>query len=146
MEFDEILRRQRVDKAAAVYSPLLLSVYDLWVYRVAAPRFFRCPLRIFHHFYEQNVSRHHLDIGVGSGSLLQHCKQKNLLEKVSLLDLNPNCLTAATEALQPLPVQTYCADVLQPFPIEQGQFATVGMNFLLHCVPGSFREKGVAFT
>lgn len=146
MELDETLRRQRVEKAAAVYSPLLLSVYDLWVYKVAAPRFFRCPLRIFQHFYEQNVSRHHLDVGVGSGILLRHCRQKNLLDQVALLDLNPNCLDATERALHPLKVRKYCADILQPLPIANEQFASVGLNFLLHCVPGSFREKGVAFT
>lgn len=145
MEYEDGERQQRVEKAAAVYSPLLLSVYDLWVYKVAAPRFFRCPLRNFFAFYEQNLSRHHLDIGVGSGLMLRHCQQKQLLERVALLDLNPNCLRATGRVLAPLPVQSFCADILQPFPIRNEQYGSVGLNFLLHCVPGSFREKGVVF-
>src|SRR5690606_12119977 len=88
MELDDSRQRQRVEKAVAVYSPLMLSVYDLWVYRVAAPRFFRCPTVQFYRFYEQNVSSRHLDIGVGSGLLLRHCLQLGLLGQVALMDLN----------------------------------------------------------
>jgi ubiquinone/menaquinone biosynthesis C-methylase UbiE len=96
-------------------------------------------------FYEQNVSSRHLDIGVGSGLLLRHCLQLGLLGQVALMDLNQNCLDATEKALHPLPVQKYRANLLQPFPMDDQRFASIGMNFLLHCVPGSFREKGVAF-
>lgn len=145
MEYDDTWRQQRTEKAAAVYSPLMLSFYDLWVYRLVATRFFRCPPKTFLSFYEQNISRNHLDIGVGSGFLLKHCQHKHLLERVALLDLNPNCLDATSRALAPLRPQRYCADILQPFPMENERYWSVGLNFLLHCVPGSLREKGVVF-
>lgn len=144
MDIDEGVTQQRVEKAAAIYTPLTLTFYDWWVYGFAV-RVMQCPPREFFTFYELNLSEHHLDIGVGSGLLLRHCLRQNLLERVALMDLNPVCLDVTEKALQPLAVQKIQADMLQPFPIEDERFLSVGLNFLLHCVPGSFREKGVVF-
>lgn len=142
MEEAELERQVR--EGAAAYNPLLLSLYDTWVYGFAV-RVMRCPPSEFFTFYELNVSEHHLDIGVGSGTLLKHCKRQQLLERVILMDLNPHCLRAAEKALRPLPVRKVQANVLAPFPFDDEAFLSVGLNFLLHCVPGSFREKGVVF-
>lgn len=141
---NEAKLEKQIQQGAAVYSPLMLSVYDLWVYRFAV-RVMRCPPSEFRTFYELNISEHHLDIGVGSGSLLKHCLKQQLLERVTLMDLNPNCLQAAEKALRPLPVRSVQADMLKPFPLGEERFLSVGLNFLLHCVPGSFLEKGVVF-
>lgn len=144
MGTDEAELEQQVARGAAVYTPLMLSVYDWWVYGMAV-RVMRCPRAEMFTFYDLNVSEHHLDIGVGSGLLLKHCQQQNLLERVALMDLNPNCLNATEKSLRSLPVQKYQADMLKPFPIDNEQFLSVGLNFLLHCVPGSFKEKGIVF-
>lgn len=144
MGMDEADLERRVAQGAAVYTPLFLPFYDWWVYGFAV-RVMRCPPAEFRTFYELNISEHHLDIGVGSGSLLKHCLRQQLLERVTLMDLNPNSLDAAEKALRPLPVRKVQADMLKPFPIEDEQYLSVGLNFLLHCVPGSFREKGVVF-
>ncbi len=144
MGMDEAERARQVAQGAAVYTPLFLPFYDWWVYGFAV-RVMRCPPAEFRTFYELNISEHHLDIGVGSGSLLKHCLRQQLLERVTLMDLNPHSLDAAEKALRPLPVQKVQADMLKPFPIANEQFLSVGLNFLLHCVPGSFREKGVVF-
>lgn len=141
---DEAELERQIQQGAAAYNPLLLAMYDTWVYGVAV-RVMRCPPSEFFTFYELNVTEQHLDIGVGSGSLLRHCLRQQLLERVTLMDLNPHCLQAAEKALRPLPVQKVQADVLKPFPLGSGEFLSVGLNFLLHCVPGSFREKGVVF-
>ena len=141
---EEAELEQRIARGAAVYTPLFLSVYDWWVFGFAA-RVFRCPPQEIFTFYELNVSEDHLDIGVGSGRLLRHCKEQQLLERVTLLDLNPHCLDAAEKALRPLPVRKVQADMLKPFPLEQERFLSLGLNFVLHCVPGSILQKGVVF-
>lgn len=145
MGTEEAELQQQIARGAAVYSPLMLSIYDWWVYGLAV-RLFRCPPQEIFTFYELNVSENHLDIGVGSGLLLKHCLRQQLLERVTLMDLNPNCLDATEKALRPLKVQRVQSDMLQPFPIENEQFLSVGLNFLLHCVPGSLQEKGVVFS
>lgn len=144
MVMDEAELEKQVRQGAAAYNPLMLSMYDWWVYGFAV-RVMRCPPSELFTFYEVNISEHHLDIGVGSGSLLRHCLRQQMLERVTLMDLNPNCLQAAEKALRPLQVQKVQGDVLKPFPMAGEQFLSVGLNFLLHCVPGSFREKGVVF-
>lgn len=144
MGMDEAELERQVRQGAAVYTTLFLPFYDWWVYGFAV-RVMRCPPAEFRTFYELNVSENHLDIGVGSGSLLKHCLRQQLLERVTLLDLNPNCLNAAEKALRPLPVRKVQGDMLKPFPIDNQRFLSVGLNFLLHCVPGSFKEKGVVF-
>lgn len=144
MPQEQAALQQRVEKAAAIYTPFTLTFYDWWVYSVAV-RIMQCPPQEFFTFYELNVSEHHLDIGVGSGSFLKHCLRQNLLERVALMDLNPTCLDVTEKALRPLPVKKYQADMLKPFPMQGERFLSVGLNFLLHCVPGSIREKGVVF-
>jgi hypothetical protein len=37
------------------------------------------------------------------------------------------------------------ADALQPLPVPARQFDSVGMNFLLHCLPGDWPAKGSVF-
>ncbi len=144
MAMEQAELEQQVAEGAAAYTPLTLSFYDWWVFGVAA-RIFGCPPSEIFTFYELNLSEDHLDIGVGSGRLLRHCQDQQLLERVTLMDLNPNCLMRTQKALKPLPVRTVQANMLQPFPLRNEQFLSVGLNFLLHCVPGSIPEKGIVF-
>lgn len=144
MAIDERERQRQVAQGAALYSPLTLALYDQWVYGVAV-RLMGCSPDLFLDLYERNVSFNHLDMGVGSGMLLKHCLRRQLLQRVTLFDLNPDCLAATEKALRPLPVRKVRADMLKPFPLVGERFLSVGLNFLLHCVPGSFREKGVVF-
>ena len=149
MALDDAELQRQVARGAAAYTPLSLKLYDHWVYGVAV-RVMRCPPQTFFAFYANNISNRHLDIGVGTGVLLKHCQKLRLLQQVTLLDLNQASLDATENTLRPMAVKKVRANMLEPFPPEclsqEGAgFLSVGLNFLLHCVPGSFCEKGIVF-
>jgi hypothetical protein len=63
---------------------------------------------------------------------------------ITLVDLNPNCLAATSARIRRLAPQTVRANILEPLPRLE-PFRSVGLCYLLHCVPGSIPEKAVAF-
>lgn len=122
---DEAELERQIQQGAAAYNPLLLAMYDTWVYGVAV-RVMRCPPSEFFTFYELNVTEQHLDIGVGSGSLLRHCLRQQLLERVTLMDLNPHCLQAAERRCGPCRCRRCRRMCLNPFPWAAGNFCRWG--------------------
>jgi len=136
---------ETTDPAAghAVYRPLLLRFYDLVVYVYNSPFLWRCPAFEMRKTYEQNVGRRHLEVGVGTGYLLDTA-HLSLRPRITLLDMNPGCLQATAHRLRRFGPQVVQASVLEPLP-EIGRFDSVAMNYVVHCLPGSMREKAGAF-
>jgi SAM-dependent methyltransferase len=129
----------------AVYTRSLLRLYDLFVFGFNFPVLWRCPKKHLLGLYEEHASAHHLDIGVGSGYLLNKGRFPTATPDITLMDLNPNSLEFAARRLQRLSPHTHQADVLAPWTLPERAFGSVGMVNLLHCVPGDLREKGVVF-
>lgn len=129
----------------AVYSRSFLSVYDALVYGFNSPVLWRCPKsRIVAH-YDANVSARHLDIGVGTGTLLDACRFPVAAPEITLMDLNPNSLAAASHRLARYSPRTHRANVLEDWHLEPGTYESVALTHILHCLPGTMAEKGVAF-
>ncbi len=145
MDSSDSVMQQKVMQAAKPYNRFLLYFYDYYVYRCVAPIFFRCPQQTLIDFYTSHISTNHLEIGVGTGYLLTKCFEANKLETLSLLDLNATCLNMTEQKLSALSPNKYHANILEPFPINDKRFTSVGLNFVLHCVPGGFKDKGIAF-
>lgn len=130
---------------AAIYSPLLLKVYDDLVLGLSNRYAWQCSTRsILLPFFQQYLSANHLDVGVGSGYFLAHCAFGQN-QKLTLLDLNRNSLAAASAPiahLQPLLIQE---DILNPSgALGQQKFDSISVFYLLHCLPGSMEEKASA--
>ena len=128
----------------AVYTPLALKGYDLWVLGVSNHWLWRCPTAKLRALYDRNVSANHLDVGVGTGYFLKHTQWPVTNPKVTLLDMNANSLASASQRIAHLSPKTINADVLQPLP-EMGPFESVGLCYLLHCLPGTMSEKARVF-
>jgi SAM-dependent methyltransferase len=128
----------------AIYSPAFLRVYDAFVYRFTCPVLWRCPKERFVELYDRHASLRHLDIGVGSGSLIDACSFPGRPE-ITLMDLNPNSLRAASRRLARYAPRTRQASVLEPWGLPEGSFDSVAICHLLHCLPGSMPEKAVVF-
>ncbi len=137
--FEEIYR------GAAVYSPLVLSIYDLLVIRFENSFVWRCPSDQILAFYNRHVSSRHLDVGVGTGYFLDKAQFPSSQPSIALLDLNPHSLKATARRLRRYQPRTYQANVLEPLPFNLPQFDSIGLNFLLHCLPGDLKTKGVVF-
>jgi SAM-dependent methyltransferase len=63
-----------------------------------------------------------------------------------VVDLNPSVLAFTAQRLRRYAPRTLQADILQPLPLPAASFASIGLNYVLHCLPGSMREKSSIFS
>jgi SAM-dependent methyltransferase len=121
-----------------------LPLYDLWVLGVCNKHAWSCPTKsTLLPFYKRNLRTRHLDIGPGTGYYLVNSSPSPETQ-ITLLDLNPKSLAHAANRLvkgdRPGNVHIVQADVMGPLPLT-GVFDSISLFFLLHCLPGTVREK-----
>lgn len=104
-----------------VYTPSFLRFYDLIVLHIISTWFWRCPPQNMIDLYNKNVSGNHLDIGVGTGYLLQKAKFPIEKPTISVMDLNPNTLIKSRRRLSNIAGQfkAYRANILEPIHITE---------------------------
>lgn len=143
------MTKDGVARAAAPYTWLFLACYNMWVIRLSNRFGWRCPAGVMSASYQEYLGDRHLEVGPGSGWYLAHAvAPRNSSSAITLMDLNPAPLGYSRRRLAALgcEVHTTVGSVLEPVPEAIGaDFDSIGLNFVLHCVPGSFAEKGVAF-
>jgi 2-polyprenyl-3-methyl-5-hydroxy-6-metoxy-1,4-benzoquinol methylase len=105
----------------------------------------RCPSHHLLELYNQHITSNHLDIGVGTGYFLDHCRFPTHKPRIALMDLNTNSLDVTKKRLLRYAPITYRRDVLAPINIDAEPFDSVAINGLLHCLPGTIRTKSVVF-
>lgn len=126
----------------APYTKWFLPFYDLLAYSINNRFFWRCPTDAMLDLYNRNVSNEHMDCGVGSGYLLDHCKFPTNNPRIALVDLNPNSLQFVKQRISRYPnVTMHQRNVLEPLRLNT-KFRSIGVSYLLHCVPGPMEEKG----
>ena len=130
-----------VEAGQRVYTPLLLRVYDLFVLGFSNRLVWRCPSSRMLGQYETHVGARHLDVGVGTGWFLDHTTWPVERPQITLLDLNENSLSAASERLRRYSPATVQANVLEPVDLADARFDSIGANFLFHCLPGELEWK-----
>lgn len=129
----------------AVYSRRLLNWYDFLVLTVSNRWIWRCPTPRLLAWYDRHVSSTHLDVGVGTGYFLDRCRFPTTSPSITLADLNENCLAAAAARIRRYEPTAVCVDVLRPFEIPGGPFASIAVNYVLHCLPGDLISKACVF-
>jgi SAM-dependent methyltransferase len=132
-----------IAKAHAIYTPAMLSVYDLLVHGVSNQLAWRCPTRRITDLYRANLSPDHLEAGVGTGYFLDKTADARV-NRLVLLDINRHCLERAARRLARLKPELYQVDLLAPIDLAVAPFMSVGLTYVLHCLPGRMREKLVA--
>lgn len=137
--------QQQVEAGQAVYSRRNLKVYDLIVHGLSNPWIWKCPTERLVEHYNQYVSGNHLDVGVGTGYLLDKCRFPEPSPRVGLMDLNRNTLEYASSRIARYTPESWQRNVLEPITIERDSFDSIGMSYLLHCIPGTIESKAMAF-
>jgi len=143
---DETPSTQDAAAGAAVYTRFVLSIYDPLVFRFENTFVWRCPSPLLLDHYNRYVSGNHLDVGVGTGYLLDKCQFPVDDPTLALMDLNPNCLQFTSARICRYRPAAYLANVWEPIGIELPRFDSIGLNYLLHCLPGSMSDKGRVFS
>jgi SAM-dependent methyltransferase len=129
----------------AVYTRGFLSAYDAFVYGFNHPVLWRCSKARLVEHYDAHLSARHLDIGVATGALLDAATFPVAAPEVTLMDLNPNSLAAASARIARYEPRSHQANVLEDWRLEPGTYESVAMTNLLHCLPGPMSAKAVAF-
>ena len=129
-----------IAKAHAIYTPLMLSVYDLLVHGLSNRFAWRCPTRRLLDLYRAHLSTDHLEAGVGTGFFLDRAGPSRF-DRLALVDINRHCLDRAGRRLARLDPALYQANLLAPIELDAPPFASVGLTYVLHCLPGRMSEK-----
>jgi hypothetical protein len=133
-----------VRAGAALYGPLVLAVYDAAVMGFNNEHVWRCPTRVLRDWFQAHVSADHLEVGAGTGYHLDRCRFPSETPRVVLADLNGATLRATARRIRRYRPTAYQLDVLSPFQLPgEAPFGSIALNYVLHCLPGSFREKAV---
>ena len=136
---------EQVEAGQAVYTQRTLSMYDFIVLAVSNRFIWKCPTQRLVEHYNMHITSNHLDVGVGTGYFLDRCRFPSPEPRVALMDLNPETLAFASQRIARYRPEIYQCNVLEPIPFEGRPFDSVGLNYLLHCLPGSMVSKSVVF-
>jgi ubiquinone/menaquinone biosynthesis C-methylase UbiE len=129
----------------AVYTPLVLGVYDWYVLGFSASLVWKCPSQTMLDHYNRHVGRRHLDVGVGTGYFLDRARFPSEPE-ITLFDLNPNSLAYAARRIERHRPTCVRGDVLEPNSLPGQYYDSIALSFLLHCLPDGGEGKWRAFT
>ncbi|MBZ4423174.1 class I SAM-dependent methyltransferase [Myxococcus sp. RHSTA-1-4] len=135
-----------VHAGQAVYTRWTLRLlYDVGVLGYSNRFVWKCPTPTQLEWYNANVSANHLDVGVGTGYYVARCRYPAPSPRLALMDLNANSLERAASRAARYSPETYRRNVLDPIGFDAPRFDSIGLNYLLHCLPGSMDEKAVVF-
>ena len=129
--------------AHAIYTPFMLSFYDRLVHGLSNRFAWRCPTERIIGLYRDNLSSRHLEAGVGTGFFIDRANPVGF-EELTLLDINRHCLARSAQRLaryHPLLCET---NLLAPIASELPPADSIGITYVLHCLPGRMAEKLMA--
>ena len=133
---------EAIAKAHAVYTPFALRFYDFVVHGLSNRLAWRCPTPRLVELYTQNQSANHLEAGVGTGLFLDRAGTG--FDRLVLADINEHCLDLAARRLARFRPVLRQANLLAPLKLDVAPVASVGLTYVLHCLPGTMSEKLVA--
>lgn len=134
---------EQVTAGQAVYTERVLGSYDILVLGFSNQFVWKCPTQRLLQHYNQHVTSSHLDVGVGTGYFLDYCRFPSQAPRIAMLDLNQNALDFAAKRIARYRPEKYLRNVLEAISIDAEKFDSVGINYLLHCLPGPFEAKAV---
>lgn len=139
---DPLADSDPIARAHAVYTPFALRFYDLAVHGLSNRLAWRCPTSRVAALYENCLSANHLEAGVGTGLFLDRAGDR--FDRLVLADINEHCLERAARRLARFEPQLLQANLLEPLGSDRAPFDSVGLTYVLHCLPGTMAEKLVA--
>jgi len=128
----------------AAFNDWTLKYYDRLL-EFTCERIWRCPIDRTLALYQRYQSPRHLEVGVGTGYFLDRANLSVQGARLALLDINPHCLRHTAARLARFTPDVYQGSALAPIDPEGRRFDSIALNYVLHCMPGSLAEKGVAF-
>ena len=142
---DTVELDRRVARSVRVYDTSFLNGYDLFVHGFCNKYAWQCPTDTLVAQYRRLTRKNHLEAGVGTGFLIDKTALKENDQRLAILDFSVNCLDYSKKRLARYSPELFHHDILKPIKTDARKFDSIGINYVLHCVPGSFARKGAAF-
>lgn len=136
----------KVRRSQRYFNKVSLLVYDALLYGVISKYAWGCSVRKLDAHYRKYISANHLEVGVGTGFLLNRVRFPADRPRLALMDLSHACLVQTQRKVARYAPEMYVQNLLEPVRHAPVLFDSIGINYVMHCVPGSFLEKGVAFS
>ena len=118
------------------FNQLIMKNYDFFVNNINCKYVWKCDQNNIINMYKKNISPNHIEIGPGTGHFLKNHKFNNL----TLIDVNKDILLECRENLK-----NNCKNINiintnifeKNNKIAINNYDSVGMNYVLHCVPNN---------
>jgi hypothetical protein len=136
---------EQVAAGQAVYTKRTLALYDFVVLGISNRFIWKVPTQRLEAHYNRHITANHLDVGVGTGYFLDRCRFPSNSPRIALLDLNSDALVFASHRIARYRPETHRSNVLEPILMSAEKFDSIGVNYLLHCIPGTIESKAAAF-
>jgi hypothetical protein len=134
-----------VERGYAVYTRRSLSIYDRFVLGFLNQAVWKCPTEELLTLYRAHISTNHLEAGVGSGFFLERTLPDSEV-RLALLDANRDCLEYAAARVERFRPELHQENLLEPIELPGSGFDSIGLNYVLHCLPGNLETKaGLVF-
>lgn len=140
-----VAKSSPVYRGQAIYGRAFLPAYDALVYGLNSPFLWHCPLPRLVAHYDAHLSGRHLDVGVASGRVLDESRFPTPSPELTLMDLNPNSLRAASARLARYQPRAHQANALGDWGLPAASYDSVALTHILHCLPGPIPDKRPAF-
>lgn len=138
--------QKRLNLSQAYFNPLLLFFYDWIVYSIVSKYIWGCSVELLLSHYRALLDSPHLEVGVGTGYLLDRLDPVG--KRIDLMDLSDSCLAKAGARLARFEPDKIKHNILEPYPEDEANrkhyYSSICLNYVLHCVPGSFKDKSIA--
>jgi hypothetical protein len=129
-----------IAKAHAIYTPLMLRMYDRLVHGFSNRFAWGCRTERLLNLYRDHLSLRHLEAGVGTGFFIDRAGPQQF-EQLVLLDINRHCLSRSAHRLARYRPVLREANLLAPLSLAIGPMDSIGLTYVLHCLPGRMADK-----
>jgi SAM-dependent methyltransferase len=129
-----------IAKAHAIYTPVMLAFYDRLVHGFSNRFAWHCPTERLLDLYRNNLASRHLEAGVGTGLFIGRAAPTPF-ERLVLLDINRHCLALSARRLARFRPMLQEANLLAPLDLDLEPVDSIGLTYVLHCLPGRMPEK-----
>ena len=126
------------------FNRLSLVFYDFILYGIVSRFAWGSSTQRLDAHYKAYATPNHLEVGVGTGYLLNRVAFASARPRVVLMDLSLACLERTRRKIARYAPAIYVQNLLEPIQETIPAFDSISINYVMHCIPGSFKEKGVA--
>ena len=134
----------KTQRSQRYFNRLTLFFYDFILYGIVSRFAWGSSTQRLDAHYRACATSNHLEVGVGTGYLLNRVVFESNQPRVALMDLSVACLERTRRKVARYAPAIYVQNLLEPIQECIPAFDSISINYVMHCIPGSFKEKGVA--